>query len=131
MKRNQNNKSNSFSISARIKSFSYAFQGIKIFFKTQHNAWIHTLATVVVIGLGNILKLSVNEWCWIILTIALVFITEMLNTAIEFLTDLASPEFHPLAKKTKDVAAAAVLVASIIAVVIGVIIFVPKWIEFK
>jgi diacylglycerol kinase len=55
----------------------------------------------------------------------------MLNTAIEFLTDLASPEFHPLAKKTKDVAAAAVLVASIIAVVIGVIIFVPKWIEFK
>jgi diacylglycerol kinase len=127
----QKTSSKGFSVKARIKSFSYAIQGINTFLKTQHNAWIHAFATVLVIVLGNIVRLSFSEWCLIFLAIALVFITEMLNTAIEFLTDLASPEFHPLAKKTKDVAAAAVLVASIIAVVIGVIIFVPKWIEFK
>jgi diacylglycerol kinase (ATP) len=124
---NQNKKSNSFSIIARIKSFSYAFQGIKTFFQTQHNAWIHSFATIVVIFLGYILKLSFNEWCWIILAIAFVFITEMLNTALEFLTDLVSPEYHPIAKKTKDVAAGAVLLAAILAIIIGLIIFVPKF----
>lgn len=111
---------------ARIKSFSYAFQGIKTFFQTQHNAWIHILASVIIIIAGNVVKLSTNEWCWIIVAIALVFITEMLNTAIEFLTDLVSPEYHLLAKKTKDVAAGAVLVAAIIAVLIGLTVFLPK-----
>lgn len=124
---NQNKKSNSFSIIARIKSFSYAFQGIKTFFQTQHNAWIHSFATIVVIVLGYILKLSFYEWCWIILAIAFVFITEMLNTALEFLTDLVSPEYHPIAKKTKDVAAGAVLLAALLAIIIGLIIFVPKF----
>lgn len=124
---NQNKKSNSFSIIARIKSFSYAFQGIKTFFQTQHNAWIHSFATIVVIVLGYILKLSFNEWCWIILAIVFVFITEMLNTALEFLTDLVSPEYHPIAKKTKDVAAGAVLLAALLAIIIGLIIFVPKF----
>ena len=98
-------------------------QGIKIFFQTQHNAWIHILATVIVIIVGNVVGLSTAEWCWISLAIALVFITEMLNTAIEFLTDLVSPEYHPLAKKTKDVAAGAVLVSAIFAVVIGIYVF--------
>ena len=120
-------KQTSFSIKARIKSFTYAFQGIKTFFQTQHNAWIHILATVIVIVLGNIVSLSNAEWCWIMLAIALVFITEMLNTAIEFLTDLVSPEYHPLAKKTKDVAAGAVLVSAIFAVFIGLIVFMPKF----
>lgn len=116
-----------FSLRNRIKSFSYAFQGIKTFFLTQHNAWIHAMATIIVIILGNIVALSTNEWCWIILSIALVFITEMLNTAIEFLTDIVSPEYHPLAKKTKDVAAGGVLVSAVIAVILGLLIFVPKF----
>lgn len=116
-----------FSLRNCIKSFSYAFQGIKTFFLTQHNAWIHAIATIIVIILGNIVALSTNEWCWIILSIALVFITEMLNTAIEFLTDIVSPEYHPLAKKTKDVAAGGVLVSAIIAVILGLLIFVPKF----
>ena len=125
--KHKSNKTN-FSLKQRIKSFSYAFQGLKTFFQTQHNAWIHLLATIVVVLLGNIVKLTYTEWCWIIIAIALVFITEMLNTAIEFLTDLVSPNFHPLAKKTKDVAAGAVLVAAIIAVILGLMVFLPKFI---
>jgi diacylglycerol kinase len=115
-----------FSIRNRIKSFSFAFQGLKTFFQTQHNAWIHVLATIIVIISGNIVGLSSSEWLWISLAIALVFITEMLNTAIEFLTDLVSPDYHPLAKKSKDVAAGAVLVSAIFAVVIGIFVFLPR-----
>ena len=122
----ENKLSERFSMKARIKSFSYAIQGIKTFFQTQHNAWVHILATSIVIIVGYVVKLSTTEWCWIIVAIALVFITEMLNTAIEFLTDLVSPEYHPIAKRTKDVAAGAVLVAAIIAVFIGVTVFLPK-----
>lgn len=117
----------SFSLRNRIKSFSYAFQGIKTFFLTQHNAWIHALATFIVIILGIVVNLSTSEWCWIGLAIALVFITEMLNTAIEFLTDIISPEHHPLAKKTKDVAAGAVLLAAIFALIIGFFVFRSKF----
>lgn len=119
-------KSHSFSIKSRIKSFSFAFQGFRTFFQTQHNAWIHTLAGICVIVLGIVFKLTIPEWCWLIFAIGLVFITEMLNTAIEFLTDLVSPEYHPLAKKVKDVAAGAVLFASIVALFIGTIIFFSK-----
>jgi diacylglycerol kinase (ATP) len=115
-----------FCFSDRIKSVGFAFQGITTFFKTQHNAWIHAFAAIVTISLGFVLKLSLNEWCWIVVAIALVFISEMLNTAIEFLTNLVSPEFHPLAKKVKDVAAAAVLIAAFTAIVIGITIFLPK-----
>ena len=116
-----------FSLRNRVKSFSYAFQGIKTFFQTQHNAWIHTLASVIVIILGIVVNLSTSEWCWIGLAIALVFITEMLNTAIEFLTDLVSPEYHSKAKKTKDVAAGAVLLATFFAVLLALFIFIPKF----
>jgi diacylglycerol kinase len=115
-----------FSFSARLKSVGYAFQGIVVFFKTQHNALIQVVAAIVVIILGFVLKVNTTEWCLLIFTIGLVFITEMLNTAIEFLTDLASPEIHPLAKKVKDVAAGAVLIAAIAAAVIGGIILLPK-----
>ena len=117
----------SFSFKARIKSFSFAFQGIKTFFQTQHNAWIHALAAICVIILGSWVNLNLNEWCWIVFSIGLVFITEMLNTAVEFLTDLVSPEFHPLAKKVKDVAAGAVLFSALVAVVIGLFVFIPKF----
>jgi diacylglycerol kinase (ATP) len=116
----------SFRISDRIKSVGYAMEGIGTFFKTQHNAWIHTFATVVVIAAGFILKVSNFEWCWLISAIAMVFIAEMFNTAIEFLTDIASPDIHPKAKVVKDVAAGAVLIASIASVIIGLIIFLPK-----
>jgi undecaprenol kinase/diacylglycerol kinase (ATP) len=81
---------------------------------------------VLVIAFGFVYELTTFEWCWITLAIGLVIVTEILNTAIEHLTDLVSPEFHPLAQKTKDAAAGAVLIASIIAVIIGLLVFLPK-----
>ena len=115
-----------FSTKARFKSFYFAFQGLKVFFKTQHNAWIHAVSALIVFIVGFVLKASSTEWCWLIVAISMVFITEMLNTAIEFLCDFVSPEIHPQIKKIKDVSAAAVLIASFAAVAIGMIIFLPK-----
>lgn len=115
-----------FRISDRIKSVAYALEGIVLFFKTQHNALIQAIVAIAVIALGFIWEVNASEWCFLIVAIALVFITEMLNTAIEFLTDLASPNIHSQAKKIKDVAAGAVLIAAIAAAVIGTIIFIPK-----
>ena len=116
----------SFSLRDRIKSFDYSIQGIITFFKHEHNARIHAVAAILVIVLGWYFKLTLMEWCWITLAIGLVLLAEMFNTAIEYLTDLASPEIHPLAKKTKDVASGAVLIAALVAVVIGLLIFLPK-----
>lgn len=110
----------------RIKSFGFAIQGIVTFFKTQTNAWIHLVAAVLICGMGYTYKISREEWCWIVAAIAFVFVTEMMNTAIEFLTDLASPSVHPLAKKVKDVAAGAVLIAAITSFIIALVIFIPK-----
>lgn len=120
------NNKKSFSISERIKSVGYAIEGIVTFFKTQHNVWIHCTAAVIVVALGFIFKVNSNEWCWLMIVIALVLITEMLNTAVEFLCDMVSQEIHPQIKKIKDVAAGAVLIASLTAIVIGMIIFLPK-----
>jgi diacylglycerol kinase (ATP) len=115
-----------FSISDRIKSFGYALQGLKSFFKTQHNAWIHVAATIVVIVAGLLFKVSLMEWIALSFAIALVFISELFNTAIEFLCDKISPELDPRIKLVKDISAAAVLIAAIVAVVVGAIVFVPK-----
>lgn len=116
----------SFSIGDRILSFGFAIQGLITFFKTQHNAWIHLLAAISVIAAGFVLEVNHTEWCWLIIAIGLVFAAEMFNTAIEFLTDIVSPQFHPTAKKVKDVAAGAVFIAALSAVAIGAIVFLPK-----
>jgi diacylglycerol kinase len=117
-----------FSLRDRIKSFNFSLQGIVTFFKNEHNARIHAVAAFGVIALGLFCKLNRMEWCWITLAIGLVILSEMFNTAIEYLTDLVSPEMHPLAKKTKDVASGAVLIAALMAVVIGLFIFIPKFV---
>ncbi len=120
-------KSNkSFSIGDRILSFGFAFQGLITFFKTQHNAWIHLISAIAVVVLGVVYKVSNAEWCWLVVAIGFVFVAEMINTAIEFLTDLVSPQFHPTAKKVKDVAAGAVFIAALSAIIIGLIVFLPK-----
>lgn len=93
---------------------------------SQHNAWIHAAATVVVGVGGVVLGLSWAEWCWIVLAVVAVWTAEALNTAFEFLTDVASPNFHPIAGKAKDVAAGAVLLAAMGAVIIGLLVFGPK-----
>jgi diacylglycerol kinase (ATP) len=92
---------------------------------SQHNAWIHAAATVVVVASGLYFRVTKAEWCWIILAIISVWTAETLNTAFEFLTDVASPEFHPLAEKAKDVAAGAVLIAAIGSVFIGLLVLGP------
>ena len=117
--------SDSFQISRRIKSFKYAFNGIFILLKSQHNAWIHAVATILVVTIGFILGFTKTEWCWIVVAILLVWITEAINTAFEFLADAVSPDHHPLVGKAKDVAAGAVLIAAIGAVVIGVLVIKP------
>ena len=93
--------------------------------RTQQNAWIHALATAGVVAAGLLIKFNRSEWCWIVLAIVSVWTAEALNTAVEFLTDVASPQFHPLAGKAKDVAAGAVLLAAAGAVVIGLVIIGP------
>ena len=113
-------------ILSRIKSFAYAFKGIRTLFATQPNAWIHLLAAALVSVLGVWLQLSFIEWAILALTIGTVIAAEAFNTALEFLTDLVSPDYHPLAGKTKDVAAAGVLITALAAIGVGVFIFLPK-----
>jgi diacylglycerol kinase (ATP) len=115
-----------FSIIARAQSFRHAIRGISVIFKTQHNAWVHALATVVAIGLGLYLNISEAEWALLVLAITSVLVAEGFNTAIEIDIDLTSPDFHPYARDTKDVAAGAVLLTVIGAVVVGLVIFLPK-----
>ncbi|MCW3083055.1 MAG: diacylglycerol kinase [Bacteroidetes bacterium] len=115
-----------FSITDRIKSVGYALEGLIVFFKTQHNAWIHVAAAAITIAAGFYLQLGKTDWLMIIIAITLVFITEMFNTAIEFLCDVVSPQIHPGIKKVKDVSAAAVLIAAIAAIAMGIIVFLPR-----
>lgn len=114
-----------FSIAARFKSFVHAFAGFAFMLRTQHNAWLHLIATIGVVGAGLALQVSANDWRWLIAAIALVWLAEAINTAFEHLCDVVSPEFHPSVKRAKDIAAAAVLVSAIAAAVIGVITFAP------
>ena len=92
---------------------------------SQHNAWLHAIATLLVTVLGLFLRLGTAEWCLVVLAMMSVWTAEALNTAFEFLTDVAAPEFHPLAEKAKDIAAGSVLIAAIGSVIIGVLVFGP------
>jgi diacylglycerol kinase (ATP) len=115
-----------FSIVARGRSFKHAFRGITIIFKTQHNAWLHGLVALVVVLLGFILRISPGEWAVVILSITSVLAAEAFNTAVEIDIDLTSPNYHPYARDTKDVASAAVLITALGALVVGLVVFIPK-----
>ena len=110
----------------RIQSFGYAFRGIKTVFLSEANMKIHIFISVLVVISGVVFTISITEWMFCLLCIAIVTGAEMMNTAIENVVDLASPEQHPLAGKAKDIAAGAVLLCAIISVIIGLIIFIPK-----
>jgi len=109
----------------RLLSFRYAFKGIATLLRTQPNARIHLMATIAALGAGRYFSISREEWVAIILAIGLVWMAEALNTALEFLTDLVSPDYHSLAGKAKDVAAAGVLLAALAALVVGGLVFGP------
>jgi len=101
-----------FQFTGHIRSFRYAIAGIIRMVRCQHNAWIHAIAPGVVIAGGFFLHLSGSEWCWIVLAASTVLTAETLNTAFEFLADAASPNFHPVVRDAKDVAAGAVLITA-------------------
>ncbi|MBP9803019.1 MAG: diacylglycerol kinase family protein [Candidatus Pacebacteria bacterium] len=115
-----------FSIVARIKSSTHALRGLSIVMKTTHNFWGHLFFGILAIYLGFVLNISNFEWIALVFAIFIVLITETLNTAFEVDIDLTSPEYHPYARDTKDIAAGAVLLSVILALVVGMIIFLPK-----
>jgi diacylglycerol kinase (ATP) len=112
-------------ILSRITSFKHAFHGWKYVLQTQRNAWIHGVVAAAVLLLGLWLGLPARDWAVLILTISMVFAAEFINTAIEAVVDLATTEHHPLAKAGKDVGAAAVLIAALAAVLVGLLILGP------
>jgi diacylglycerol kinase len=119
-------------LASRLRSFGYAFRGWWYVLRSQRNAWLHVIISLVVIGVGAWLGLKPLEWAVLVLTIAIVFAAEFLNTAIEAVVDLASPHKHPLAKVGKDVGAGAVLIAALAAIVIGgLILGPPLWMRFR
>lgn len=109
----------------RLLSFVYAFEGWGHVLRTQPNAWIHAAVSVIVFALAFWLHLSRSEWAILLLTTMVVWMAEFANTAMEAIVDLVTPEYHPLAKTAKDVAAAAVLVGALGAVIIGLLIMGP------
>lgn len=113
-----------------LKSFKYALDGIHYAFRYEQNIIVHFLATVVVVIAGMFFKISYTEWLICLIVIGLVIATELLNTAIEAVVDLACPKIDPLAKIAKDTASGAVLVFATVAIVVGFLIFVPKIIEY-
>lgn len=116
-----------FSISDRIKSFKHAFNGIRTIIFEEHNLRIHILVALLVVIFGFLVNLSIFEWLVLLLTITFVITLEIVNSAIENLADIISPEWNLKIKKVKDTCAAAVLVAGLISIVIGALIFIPKF----
>ncbi len=110
----------------RLLAFTHAIAGIKTFFSETFHARIHLIASILVVLLSFWLNLQPLEWISVIICITLVFVAEAINSAIEYSVDLSTPNQHPLAKKAKDVSAAAVLLAAIFSVIIALIIFYPK-----
>jgi len=117
---------NKFSLIGRIKSFKYAINGIKILFRSEHNAWLHAAAAMIAISLAYIYQVSYSEWIAIILCIGLVISMEMVNTAVEKLCNLITTKSNQQIMQIKDLAAGAVLIAAIVSVVVASVIFVPK-----
>ncbi|MDI6768756.1 MAG: diacylglycerol kinase family protein [Anaerolineales bacterium] len=110
---------------SRIRSLGHAMRGWWYVIRTQRNAWIHALVTSAVIVLAVWLRLPARDWAVLLLVIALVWSAEFVNTALEAVVDLASPRHHPLAKVGKDVGAAAVLIAALTSILVGLLILGP------
>ncbi|HLO59870.1 MAG TPA: diacylglycerol kinase family protein [Bacteroidales bacterium] len=122
-------KQNRFLVAERLKSFKHAFNGLRILFKEEHNAQIHFFAAVSAILAGFLFDISVYEWLAIVFAIGFVITMEIANTAIEGISDFVSPKKNDKIKRIKDLSAAGVLVSAITALIIGLIIFVPKFLS--
>lgn len=119
-------KQNKFSFKERLASFKYAFEGLRFLLLFEHNSRIHLIAAIVAITLSFVLKISGIEWLIILIVIGLVFVTELLNSAIEDLAGKVTSEYDEKIKRIKDYGAAAVLISCLVALVAGVLIFIPK-----
>ena len=117
---------NKFSFRARLKSFGFAVNGLISLLKNEHNSRIQLLAAILAVIAGIIFKISFTEWSLLSIVIALVFLTELFNSALETLADIIDPEWNNLIMKAKDYSAAAVLISAIIALIVGLLIFIPK-----
>ena len=117
-----------FSLAARARSFKYAGRGIVRLISREHNAWIHCFVAVCVVVVGALVGLSALEWAAVVLCIGVVLAAEGINSAIEALCDQVSPDYDEAIKHAKDLAAGAVLIVAIMSVVVGLLIFVPKFI---
>lgn len=109
----------------RVQSFRYAFAGWRHVLVSQQNAWIHAAASIAVFAMATWLRLGRLEWAILLLTVAMVWMAEFINTALEAVVDLASPERHELARVSKDVGAAAVLITALASVLIGLLVLGP------
>lgn len=114
-----------FSFTGRLRSFRHAISGIVLMLRTQHNAWVHLVATISIVCIGLLLGLTKSDWALLLPVIIIVWVSETLNTAFELLCDVTNPDFHPIVKQAKDVSAGAVLISAIGAVVVGLIVFIP------
>ncbi len=123
------NTSDKFSFINRVKSFKYAFGGIKMLVQHEHNARIHFVALFCVVVFGFVLQISINEWLAVIIVSGIVFISELFNTALERLADFVEPKHNSKIGLIKDYCAGAVLIAAIVAVAVGCIIFIPKLLD--
>ena len=121
--------SDRFSPRSRFRSFKFAFRGLRSLLKFEHNSRIHLFAAVIVIILGFIFKISLVEWCLLIIVIGLVFLSELINSSLEAFSDAVKPEWNEQIMRAKDYGAAAVLVIAIISVLIGGIIFIPRFLH--
>lgn len=110
---------------ALLKSFGYAWQGIIFVVKTQRNMLIHICAALSVVLCGVFLDINSNDWCWLVVSISLVWCAELFNSAFEFLCDVVMPEYHVSVKRAKDIAAGAVLICACAAAIIGALTFLP------
>jgi diacylglycerol kinase len=108
------------------EKFLNAFRGLRVFWMTTRNLYVHVFVALVAIFLGFYFKISGVEWMLLVFAIGFVIVSEAFNTAIEIDIDLTSPEYHPYARDTKDVAAAAVLLSTFVAIIVGLIIFLPR-----
>ena len=115
-----------FSIKKVLRSFRFAFRGVGVLFREEHNAWVHLFATVLVITAGFIFKISLTEWALVAFAIGLVFAAEILNSALERVCDIVQPKQDKRIGDIKDLCAAGVLLCALAAAAIGLIIFLPK-----
>jgi diacylglycerol kinase len=115
-----------FSLRSRLRSFRFAFRGIILLIRQEHNARIHLFAALTVVVLGILLKVSHVEWIFLTLIIGLVFICELFNSSVERLSDTIQLERSEKIRDVKDYAAGAVLISAVISAIVGAIIFLPK-----